>query len=228
MTTDPKPGSGEPSGIREGFVKRRRSLIAISVVLFLYHFGNASIDEAITLFGIAIQIPDQSAITYLLWATWAYFFVTFAQYHFDLKDRSFRISVAQKFEEAVTAFAGKEFKRKYESKIIERGVPEGRTIARISVESTLMRRVDPGEDLTSWMVTVRGCATYAVGTGYVDGNLEKLQIPIAGMRAWRFRAAAFVSTLVRSRYLGEYFLPYAIAAVLVAAVVIERCGGRPT
>ena len=74
--------------------------------------------------------------------------------------------------------------------------------------------------------------TYYAGETKGIQQTGKQNIEIDGDIARKIRTEARVSTLIRSRYFGEYLLPYGIAVVLVASVVVSvvigRCGGQPT
>lgn len=68
----------------EGIFRQRRNLMIISIVLFLISVGGISIDHEISILGAKLKIENPLVIYIIIWAMYAYFFIRYFQYYYDL------------------------------------------------------------------------------------------------------------------------------------------------
>src|SRR3989344_6515275 len=75
--------------IRISFVRQRRNLIAISLVLFFVQFGEVTIRD-IKLVETTLLINHPAAVNWALWVAFFYWFYRYYVYFRDAGDKGFR------------------------------------------------------------------------------------------------------------------------------------------
>ena len=81
--------------IRSSFIRQRRSLIIISLLLLFAEISGITIRK-INVLGNEVQIDNPSLVYVALWIAWIYWFIRYYQYFRDLDDKGFKTAFSKK------------------------------------------------------------------------------------------------------------------------------------
>ena len=210
LTVPPK----EPAaGLRDGFVRQRRSLIAVSLVLLLYTTSGIVVKE-LSILGNNFDVARPKILPLALWVTWAYFLIRFYQYFRDLQDPASAAALHSKLRPRVERAAAEQFKRTFE-------LPEhwDRNKAEYQFDTIMLRA--PQKD-RSWLVHVKGAVVHVTPEQSEARVLETdLVVPFDA----NLERRATLDVMLHTRFGTEYLLPFLVAVAPVVAWLI-KAGGR--
>lgn len=226
--------------IHEGFVRQRRNLITISLVLFFVQFGEVTIQE-IKAVETTLLINHPNAVTWALWVAFFYWLYRYYVYFHDVGDKGFRDTQRTRLAVLVLRWVKKKFATDstWKDKRIE------------NVIEFLKKREGVSQSVTSdlqfpheWKLSVDSGDTGLVGVArfqeipvqvtlmlYITrGGPETVSItqqgrdPVAieGFEAMTLNFRAFVYVLVNTRIFSQYYLPYLIASGPVVYFLLTR------
>ncbi len=200
----PQQGLGE-SEIRAAFVRQRRNLIAISLVLLFAETTGISVDH-LSILGIDIELDSPNSVIAWLWAGYAYWLLRYYQYFLAIPNKGIRTGFQSRLLPTLIRFAmEKEETESEELKIARLASPE-RTVRLHNLGAAFM----PRNAVTAQFNVITERTTSE------GGNLIK-EIPQKdyAFSSWRLLFPATRSallTVVNTPFFSEYFLPFAIAA----------------
>lgn len=195
--------------VRQGFVRQRRNLIGISLVLLLYERLGIVI-ETINIFGNIARISNPSSLLVLLWIAWIYFLVRYYQYFRDVGDKGFYHAAFEKLRGLVRPRAQKKFQR-WLIQNKENLFPDAVSPLRIE-----FRRVDLVENFwRHWKLTMEVEVAFEAneqsqGNVHTSQSLKNREVDLFWSELiWpRIRSAWHV--LINTRLVTEYVGPFAI------------------
>ena len=74
---------------QQGFLRQRRNLFVVSIVLAVVQLTGATIGESFTVLGITINLESPFFVAYVLWCLWLYWFYRYYVYHRELMPLGF-------------------------------------------------------------------------------------------------------------------------------------------
>ena len=173
--------------LRGDFVRQRRNLMAISIVLLAFLCGVVNVKEDVSFFGTGIVFADVQNLKYALWLFWFYFYVRYAVYLNDAKSL-----------ESITAV----YNTKYE--FIKRELFK---IAKSSEhEFVRVDRFFTPEEQGEWAAEVVYKRINGKGLFADYINLDNKAVSFCQIKA---RIVVFFKT----RYFTEYTLPFIVGAL---------------
>lgn len=194
--------------IREGFVRQRRNLIGMSVILVLYEKLEIVIDS-ISILGNTARINDPSRVTLLLWIAWGYFLIRYYQYFRDTPDKGFSTSYHSRLHALARRVAQSKFRREFipTEKFDDVKGPLDFRFGDITVWSAYPHY---------WDLEMNVDVSYRTETGVANHSLHGCKINLS----WKDLAIPKVRSLLHvalnTRLVSEYLLPFFIAVVPVA------------
>lgn len=227
--------------IHAGFVRQRRNLITISLVLLFVQFGEVTIRE-IKAVETTLLINHPNAVTWALWVAFFYWLYRYYVYFHDVGDKGFRDTQRARLAVLVLRWVNKKFatdptwKDKRIENVIEL-VKKSEGVSK-SLESELQF---PHEwKLSDSPVTDSGLvgmpsfqkipAQVTLKLHVKKGKPELLsithdgrdQVAIVGFEAMTLNTRAFLYVLVNTRIFSQYYLPYLIALAPVVYFLLTK------
>ncbi|SRR5258708_1412931 len=193
--------------IREAFIRQRRNLMIVSLVLLFTEVAGVTITE-VNVFGTKLTVSNPAAVNYALWGGYFYWLWRYYVYFHDLDDKGFLAAYWGRMSERVAQLAFRQLLQN--AQFIERahgrkavlGKPAAcsfqssfRFVANIIVffteaDQTNIRPVPEVVNFNDIEVTAR------------------VPLLISHARAWMY-------VLTRTHLPSEYLLPYLVAAAPV-------------
>lgn len=195
--------------IRNGFVRQRRTLIAMSVILFLYEKLGIVIDS-INILGNTAHITDPSSIVALLWVAWGYFLWRYYQYFRDLGNKGFYNAYHGKLARLAKPRAQEKFQR-WLLQNRENLFPEAVSPLRIE-----FREVGLVENFwRHWKLSVDvevffDVQEQSLGIAHTSQRLKDREVKLSWQELIWPRVRSWWHVLVHTRLVTEYLGPFAI------------------
>jgi hypothetical protein len=213
--------SDKANEIREGFIRQRRNLILISVVLFFFGVAGIRLDS-VNLLGNKFILGEPGMMTVALWVVWGYWLVRYWQYYNETGDKGYLAYWYAAMDSYVVAkgrklLAEEDWARQIElnprfleAEVIARASPfhDGVWGVRFRPDESLLDTTE--EEFLKLQKDSPTLGTY----GLDPRSLLWLQI-----RAW-------LNVLFVSRLGTEYLLPFAVATI-PAALALYRLAAVP-
>ena len=208
--------------IRQGFIRQRRGLFIITIVLFVIDIAdvNVSAIKKIPLLGTGVQVGNPDALYYALWVAWGYWFWRYFQYFKKIGDKGFRSTYFGNLNRLISKRAIRETKETKEYKDLQDDVNIN---SLIKMRDPQVRR----QMSSGFRVKLKGLSVKK-GDMERDDHETSVQEEIAfpdrvyspeDLRWLRVRAWLRVG--VESHLFSEYLLPFIVAFVPVIAVCLE-------
>ncbi len=196
----------EANDIQAGFIRQRRNLMIVSLVLLFAESAELTIQE-LNIFGNVLHLAHPATVTYALWIGWAYWLWRYYVYFHDLGDKGLKGAHLRRLDKTVIPIALFQLKR--DKEFMESLGVEGK--AKLYADSNMvsMYRRSPWKYVIK--ITVQAASRRGDKVTYREIGLESYVVntrwllALAHIRAW-------ADVLLRTRLLSEYFLPYAVAA----------------
>jgi hypothetical protein len=189
--------------IWEGFVRQRRNLIIISLVLLFAETSELSISK-LNVFGNELLISNPMTVNYALWAAWFYWLVRYYQYFLHAHGRyEIKEAYSNRLEGNV-----RELVRK-------RALPQCQ-----NVENYFFREIER-KSLRGWSIA-HGERIRTV----VDGRADYKEINRTDTLAFRNlllpRLRSWFYVVFQTRHATEYILPFLVALAPLAHALFWR------
>lgn len=202
-------GMNNEGHIWQGFVRQRRNLMIVSLVLLFVEAAELTINE-VNVFGNRLVLKNPAIVTYALWIGFAYWLWRYSVYFHDLGDKGFLRAYHERMLYLVQRIAFRQAKRDRE--IMDNLVKEGKTklvligspnFARYYHRSPL--RYVIGLQLHAYSTTNKDEPPKEISRDryVVDARGPML---VANIRAW-------MHALMIRHMFSEYIVPLAVAAL---------------
>ncbi len=96
----------------ENFVRQRRNIILISIVLILFDFADIQIGK-VSILGTNLIIGNPDIIHYFMWIMWTYFLIRYYQYFVQEENKQIKDTFNDKFKEFTSSKTCNYFKEKH-------------------------------------------------------------------------------------------------------------------
>lgn len=201
----PQPGLAE-SEIRTAFVRQRRNLIVISLVLLFAETSGISVPQ-LNILGIEIKLDNPNAVIYWLWGGYLYWLLRYYQFFLATPDKGVQAGFESRLLPVLTRFAmEKEEAESEEFKAAKLASPH-RSVRMYNSRAFFVQRMHHSVTTQFNVITER---TSSEGSNIIKEIPQKtytfsrrrLLVPVT-------RAALL--TVINTPVFSEYFLPFAIA-----------------
>jgi len=193
--------------IRDGFVRQRRSLVAISLVLFFYQTSGVVI-ESINVLGNTLRLTNPPRVSAVLWIGWFYFLLRYYQHFRDTPDKGISAAYYGRLHILARRVAQKKFKRDFvpDEKFADRKGPLHFNFSRMEVFSAYP---------SFWEIEVNADVSYQTETGVASHHLGNRKLNLSRTELLIPRVRSLLHVIVDTRLVTEYFLPYLVALIPV-------------
>jgi hypothetical protein len=187
--------------LRDGFIRQRRNLIVISLILLFAETSNLSLTK-INLFGNELLIPSPVTVNYALWVAFLYWLLRYWQYyrHVDGSDqfrKAYKGRLNMAFEEC--------FRRKEES-----ADPSVFAISSFNLRHRSMKRID-----------VQYLKHIVVKENPRQTTQAEVKDSLTFFHLVMPRIRSMIYIIVNTRLATEYILPFVIALLPVGYKIGE-------
>lgn len=195
--------------VRQGFIRQRRSLIAITLALLAFQSLDATLSQ-VRILGNDIDLSRPLNVATPLWIAWFYFFARYYQHFRDLADPGFGEAVQHHLKRIVRRIGIKLIRDDVRQSLSEEW---GNPKISVEVKQFDLLHEPPGQ----WRLRVsEGLATIQTHTGAL-----KIETQVLNGRGLTFppgvpkfgRIRAFVWVVLHTRFGTEYVLPFVLGAL---------------
>lgn len=197
-----EPNTGE---IRDGFVRQRRALIAVSLVLLFADIAELRITK-LNLLGNEVVLGQPDAIYVALWIAFLYWLVRYYQHFRDLGDEDLMRAHNTRLNRLVSEAAVRQAVRDQPGLLTPPQDLKG--------ETKLILKTDVLEAApTHWklQLTVRKLTTQ--GDASVEEDIDAGKAIVRGLVLFILKARAWLYVAIHTRLFTEYLLPFVIASL---------------
>jgi len=187
--------------IRESFVRQRRSLIAVSLVLLFYLTSGLQI-KSVNVFGTDLVITSPLKIAIVMWVCWIYFLLRYYQYFRDTPDKGFAIAYGARMHILVREESKKLFKHSY-TPLEKYSEPRSFAFNKIDVTETCPAYWDVEMDVDVGYDTQEGVRFHDVKGQDFKLKSSSLTVP---------KIKAVLHVALSTRFGTEYVLPFIVAS----------------
>ncbi|MEK6211056.1 MAG: hypothetical protein AABM64_11930 [Pseudomonadota bacterium] len=215
----PQQGLGE-SEIRAAFVRQRRNLIAISLVLLFAETTGISVDH-LNILGIEIELDNPNSVIYWLWAGYWYWLLRYYQFFLATTNKGIQAGFESRLLPVLARFAMEKEEVESEELKSARLASPNRSVRLHNLGAYFVKDM-PHNSVTAQFNVI------TVGTTSEGGNLFN-EIPQKTYTFSRRRlllpvTRAALLTAINTPVFSEYFLPFAIAlAPPIYWLAIQMC-----
>lgn len=199
--------------VHAGFVRQRRSVVAVSLALVFVHTAGLSFTK-LNLFGNEVGLADPRAASIALWLAWLYFLLRYYQYFRDVPEKG-RGAYLSRLHDLVKAAAFQEYK--------QRSIAETEDLPLNAAPEFTQQRLDALErtgDL--WHYKVLGYMSWQTPGVSNSRQQPERDIYIHGPRVTLAKVRAAIHVVLHTRFFTEFYLPFAVAAAPVVLVIWSR------
>jgi hypothetical protein len=225
----------EDDETQRSFLRQRRNLFLISLVLATIQLTGATIGKELTLLGLKISLEDPGVLFYVLWGLWVYWVYRYYVYHRELMPLGFRDAIEARRIVELKNLARQRAAREIEDDQTsdeDEKLPPGKFTFREAADAPDYEYGKTTCELLSGGAAYKLAASLAVhfesvskGSDYksFDSGPETREytwtrsspeVKKASRRAWRW-------VLSNTHYLTEYGTPYLVASVPLAIEVVQ-------
>ena len=181
--------------VYDNFIRQRRNLMAISLVLFFYISSGIVIDT-INILGNSFKITSSSNVGSFLHILWVYFSLRYYQYFRHLSLTEIEAERAKKMEKFISAVGVKLLKKRYGG------------LNKVSLSDDYAFR-----EKGTWMVDI------AVKISDEQPKRERINIDTKHLIVPWLKSSFHVA--INTRFTTEYFLPFFVAALPLLSILYE-------
>lgn len=186
--------------IYSGFVRQRRNLIVMSMVVLLSEVANLRV-EKISFFGNEATIGNPALVNTVLWVLLIYWLIRYYQYFHDLGDKNFLSSLMTKRKQLVKKLF---FRNLLNDPVFIKSLPNdvaGKKYKAFPREVLFFQE--------RWFST-SGNVEYLIGRDSGQGMVESEKMTIKGLDLFFPTLISFLHVFFRTRYFSEYILPFVL------------------
>ena len=176
--------------VYDNFVRQRRNLMAISLVLFFY-ISSGIVMDTINILGNSFKVTTPSHVGSILYIVWGYFLLRYYQYFRHMPLAELRTKYAEKMSKIVSVVGVKLFKKGY------------KTSNKFSLSGIYVFR-----DGKEWMVSMDVDISDEAQSP-LKRNVERINVDTIHLIMPRLKAAFHIA--INTRFITEYFLPFLVA-----------------
>ncbi|MHB8252163.1 MAG: hypothetical protein ACYDEV_00330 [Acidiferrobacter sp.] len=210
-------------GIRTGFIRQRRNLIAISLALLFVEASELSV-KTLDIFGSQLAIHKQSIVTAALWFAYAYWLWRYYVYFHDIGDKGFRKASHACLSRLLDRWRKKKFESDRAWRVALVNKADDQWVKKSSSDADLQGTLYTPRDwrlLDVSPIGMGGFREIPVQSRLVLWDIcdskhvmvadVNPQFSITGLDAIVLNSLAGLDVLARTRIFSEYYLPYLIA-----------------
>jgi len=196
--------------IKQGFIRQRRNLILISLILLFVEVAEVSFNK-INLLGNELTISNPDVVTYSLWVAFIYWLIRYYQYFNDMPEKGIHSAVISRMNKLVPLVAVEKYKKDADLSAIFPdidGAPEI-TLREAVVRTRTNKYWELGVSIDAAIGdgdNKHGHTNIGIGVQLV--NEQELRVP---------RIKAWLSVIFTTRLFSEYFLPFLIAVITIVS-----------
>lgn len=198
--------------VEENFIRQRRNLIMISLVLLFAEMSEIEISK-INVFGNEIVLKNPETILITLWAAFFYWLVRYYQYFRDINDKGFKTKFHEKIEKISSKIA---FKKLMEKK---------KDDAYISKDGKRVRNIIPSiYKINKYKLTfIKGTVEYLVEKN-IDGfgSVDYAAIDLSLKDLFLPTLLSGFHVIFNTRLATEYLLPFCISSFPILYRIIIK------
>lgn len=195
------------TNIQSGFVRQRRNLLVVSLVLLAFQATGATI-STINAFGNVVNLKSPTSVIIPLWVAWGYFLARYYQYLRDLGDRGVLAKYVAHLHDLVGRAAIKQLPKYYDARTLT-SYPHPSAPAFTDTRTEVTQKLK-----RMWIVRVRGYVHIrdTDSQGSWGTNVEQsILLPNTSLLPLRVRAVIWV--VLHTRLATEYGLPFVVATL---------------
>lgn len=227
--------NSEDDDTQQGFLRQRRNLFVVSIVLAVVQLTGATIGESFTVLGVTINLESPFLVVYVLWCLWLYWFYRYYVYHRELMPLGFLNAI-----EARRIVELKKLARKQAANEIKRDcmadeddpLPPGKFIFReagtatdYDYGETTCERSPSGAVYKLMPSLVVRFESTSKGPNYksfeTGPETREYEWPRSSSQVRKASRRARLWVLFHTHYATEYGFPYMIAAIPACILLAE-------
>lgn len=209
------------SADRDRFRRQRRNLMAISLFLATYWATGVKLPREIAFYGIKFEISNPERIVYLFWVIWAYFLARYYQYQYVLGQEK-NSQFSKYYWDEMERLVGKKLFRRYvktEKRRIKEN-PQGEFGHTFRLKKAKIMYLGPQYCEASLDISM----AFRTATGIGSGGPNDLRVVLNGWAAFFPKLFAKMYVFLLTPYGTEYCLPYIVAVIPLAILIVRRVG----
>lgn len=183
--------------IHSGFVRQRRNLMVMSVVVLLSEVANLRINK-ISIFGNEASISNPEIVNVALWILLIYWLIRYYQYFYEMGDKGFLTSLKSKRAQLVKRWF---FRKLVNNHTFTKSLPN---------QNGEKLRVFPREVnvFRDYWFFITAEVEFLIGIDATAGTIEKKDLTIKGWLLFIPTLLSLIHVFTRTRYFSEYILPF--------------------
>jgi hypothetical protein len=207
--------------VRAGFIRQRRNLFVISLVLLFAQLADLTVNE-LDVFGTKIKIGSPVAVDFALWTAWVYWFIRYYVYFHDLGHKGFDV---ERYK-ALTQLLEKDTDKLLAANLAsQKDFQCSKKDIRVSYHTRHVGQttIEGGEP--RWRVRVTNCSVTCNGANGPLASHPVYEVFVTNKLIARYKRKALWHVLIHTRLATEYGLPFVVAALpFLYFVGSEVCG----
>ncbi len=198
----------------EGFLRQRRNLMVMNLVLILYYTADLEFTR-FNILGNEITIGNPLAVPIILWVILIYWFMRYLQYFLDLDDRSYR----QKYNDTYDFYIKRHYTKKINADPVELerlGKFEGKqkVVKAFGINSYNREPLWAKFEYTYFITHMRSGDVEALNNR-VSKMVEVEGVEVMPIYLWSMFSGIFLTT-----YFSEYILPIILFLIAVILALV--------
>ena len=204
----PEHGLAE-SEVRTAFVRQRRNLIAISLVLLFAETTGIRV-EHLDILGIAIELDSPKSVISWLWVGYVYWLLRFYQFFLSTPNKGVRAGFDSRLLPILTRFAKEKEEAESEELKSARLASQGRLVRLHNLGAFFVKDM-PRNSVTAQFNVITERTTSEGGNLF--NEIPQKSYIFSRRRLFFPVMRAALLTVINTPLFSEYFLPFAIALV---------------
>lgn len=185
--------------IRDGFIRQRKNLIAISLLLVFAETSGIEINK-INLLGNEVSLKNSNIVYIVLWVALFYWFVRYYQYFRDLNDKGFKTTFFERMDALVSKIA---FKNLLNDPNFIKTIPEPKQDEKKYGAFPRKYHI-----CKSSLEHYEGDAEFLIGYDPNSGTVKREKVSVAFPQLIIPSIRSFSYVLIHTRLFTEYILPF--------------------
>lgn len=204
--------------IREGFVRQRRALIAVSLLLLFMDIAQLRITK-LNLLGNEVLLGQPDAIYLAMWVAFFYWLARYYQYFQDLGDKGFMKAHNIRLNQLVPQAALKQALKEQPALLITPPDIKGKT-------EVMIEKADVWAEGTHWKVQLTVRQLTIQGEASTEDYFEAEEVTVKGLSLLLLKGRAWIHVAIHTRLFTEYLLPFVIALLPIVYGLYNLSTGR--
>jgi hypothetical protein len=204
------------SDLSKSFIRQRRNLIGISIILLFFQSSKIVI-STINILGNTFNINDPTRVSYVLWFAWIYLLVRYYQfYRYASSDGTFNSAIESRISVYVPAIALAKYKKTYEPDKVAPNIPLPHKIFMHEPEIIT-------KQWNEWRIQAHVYISDSDEKQHVGSDSAGEVIVILERNdLLKMRLKAYIHVAIHTPFSTEYHLPFVIAVVPVVYFFFDR------